>query len=214
MTKRTIALLFIICLAAAGVVIDRIAIIVNKHAIKTSDIDRDVRVTEFLNRQPVDISLDARKKSADRLVTQTVIREEMEKGGYTKSTADEVDGMIKEMLSARFGESNARLQAELARYGLTEAQLRLQLQWQLDVLKFIDERFKPAVIITDDQVRAYYDQHKAQLVRQYPQLKTFDAIEPIIRQQLESDQLNRNFDDWLAEARKRDRIVYQQEAFQ
>ena len=214
MTKPAIALLLLLCQPAAGVVVDRIAVIVDKRAIKTSDIDRDVRVTEFLNRQPLDTSVDARKKAADRLVVQTVIREEMEKGGYTKSTADELDGMVTGILNDRFGGSDARLRAELARYGLTEPQLRMQLQWQLDVLKFMDERFRPGIIVTDDQVRDYYGKYKTQLERNYPQLKTFEAMEPKIRAILESDQLSRNFDEWLEEARKRDRIVYRQEAFQ
>jgi len=41
---------------AAGsdaVVLDRIAVIVGKHVIKTSDIDVDLRLTAFLNREAV-----------------------------------------------------------------------------------------------------------------------------------------------------------------
>jgi hypothetical protein len=63
-------------------------------------------------------------------------------------------------------------------------------------------------------VKSYYDQHRADLERQFPQLKTYQALEPRIRASLEGEQLNKNFEDWLAEARKRDRIVYRQEAFQ
>jgi hypothetical protein len=208
------AWLLILHLPAAGAVIDRIAVIVNKHAIKTSDIDRDWRVTEFLNHEPLNTTVDVKRKAADRLVEQTVIREEMEKGGYAQSTAEEVDGMVKRILNGRFGGSDARLRQELARYGLTEGQLRLQLQWQLDVLKFIEQRFRPGIIVTDEQVRDYYSEHKVELERQYPQLTTYEAVEPKIRELLEGEQLSRNFDEWLDEARKRDRIVYRQEAFQ
>jgi parvulin-like peptidyl-prolyl isomerase len=209
-----LTLLLVCCLPAAGVVIDRIAVIVDKHAIKTSDIDRDLRVTEFLNRQPLDLTVEMKRNAAERLIDQTVIREAMEKGGYAQSSVAEVDGMVKRILTERLGGSVARLQEELARYGLTEAQFRLQLQWQLDVLKFIDERFKPGVLVTDDEVKTYYDQHVADLARQFPQLKTFEAMEPEIRASLEGERLNQNFDQWVAEARKRDRIVYWQEAFQ
>jgi len=209
-----LTILFACCLSATGVVIDRIAVIVDKHAIKTSDIDRDLRVTQFLNRESLDLKVEAKRKAAERLIDQTVIREEMEKGGYARSNAAEVDGMVKQMLTQRFGGQGARLQGELAHYGLTEAQLRLQLQWQLDVLKFIDERFRPAVLVTDDEIRAYYDEHKSDLERQFPQLKTYDAMAPKIRASLEGERLNGNFDQWVAAARKRDRIVYRQEAFQ
>jgi parvulin-like peptidyl-prolyl isomerase len=213
MLRRQI-LLLVCCLPAAGVVIDRIAVIVDKHAIKTSDIDRDLRVTQFLNHEPLDLKVDVKRKAAERLIDQTVIREEMEKGGYARSSAAEVDGMVARILADRFGGQSARLQGELARYGLTEAQLKLQLQWQLDVLKFIDERFRPAVLVTDDEIRTYYDQHKADLERQFPQLKTYEAMAPKIRASLEGERLNQTFDQWVAGARKRDRIVYREEAFQ
>ena len=195
-------------------VIDRIAVIVDQHVIKTSDIDRDLRVTEFLNRQAVDTSLDARKKSAERLIEQTVIREEMEKGGYTQSTADEVGGMMQRIVTDRYAGNAVRMKDELSRYGLTEAQLKLQLQWQLDVLKFMDQRFRPAVLVTDDEVRQYYDQHKAEVDRQFPQAKTYAVLEPKIRASMEEERMSKSFDTWIAAARKRDRIVYRQEAFQ
>jgi hypothetical protein len=214
MTARWSLVLLLWCLPGWCVTIDRIAVIVDKHAIKTSDVDRDLRVTEFLNREPLNLSVDVKRKAAERLIDQTVIREEMEKGGYSQSNAAEVDGMVNRILADRFGGAAARLAQELARYGLTEQQLRMQLQWQLDVLKFIDQRFRPAVLVTDEEVKEYYNQHKAELERQFPQAKTYEAMDPKIRASLEGDRLNQNFDQWLAEARKRDRIVYRQEAFQ
>jgi peptidyl-prolyl cis-trans isomerase SurA len=214
MVRRSVIPLLLWCLPAASVVIDRIAVIVDKHAIKTSDIDCDLRVTEFLNNQPLDLTVDIRRKAAERLIDQTVIREEMEKGGYPQSSTAEVEGMIQRILAARFGGSDARLQHELSRYGLTEQQLRMQLQWQLDVLKFIDQRFRPGVLVTDEEVRDYYNQHKAELERQFPQLKTYQAMAPKIRAFLEGERLNQSFNDWLADDRMRARTVYRQEAFQ
>jgi peptidyl-prolyl cis-trans isomerase SurA len=198
---------------AHAVVIDRIAIIVNKHVIKTSDIERDLRTTEFLNRQPFDLGPDAKRKSAERLIDQTIIREQIENGSYTGATPSEVEGMLKPLVDSRFG-SVAHLKEELARYGLTEERLRMELQWQLDVLKFIDQRFRPGVLVTDEEVRAYYDRHREDLQRQFPQLKTFDAVEPKIRGSLEGERLNQNFENWLVEARKREHIEYRQGAFQ
>ena len=215
--RRLLLLLIIVATAAwsnAVVGLDRMAVIVGKHVIKTSDIDWDLRVTQFLNRQPLTLTPPAKRQSAERLIDQTVIREEMEKGGYTQSTADEVSGMMRQILTQRFAGSDARMKAELSRYGLTEAQLRLQLQWQLDVLKFMDQRFRPAVLVTDEEVRQYYDQHKAEVERQFPQAKTYAAIEPKVRASMEEQRMNQSFDNWLTAARKRDRIVYHQEAFQ
>jgi hypothetical protein len=122
--------------------------------------------------------------------------------------------MLGKLLQNRFGGSSLRMNEELARYGLTGEQLRMQLQWQLDVLQFIEERFRPAVLVTDDEVRAYYAQHEAALKRQFPQAKTYEALEPKIRASLEGERVNTSFENWLAQARKRCHIEYLQEAFQ
>jgi hypothetical protein len=212
--RRLSLFLWIGCALAASVVIDRIAVIVDKHAIKTSDIDRDLRTTQFLNGAQPDFSPDARRKAAERLIDQTVIRDEMERGGYARSGTADLEAMLKRLLQNRFGGSRERVTKELSRYGLAEDQLRIELQWQLDVLKFIEERFRPGVLVTDDEVRSYYERRQAELNRQFPQLKTYEALAPKIRASLEGERLNGNFEDWLAQARKRSRIEYRQGALQ
>jgi len=214
MLRRIHLIMLFCCLPALAVVLDRIAVVVDTHVIKTSDIDRDLRVTEFLNRDKLDLSLDARRKAAERLIDQSVIREEMEKGAYIRSNTADLEAMQKQLLQQRFAGSDVRMKAELATYGLSLEQLRLQLQWQLDVLKFIDQRFRPGVLVTDEEVKAYYDQHTADLKRQYPQIKTYEGMEPKIRESLEGERLNQNFEQWLANARKGSRIEYRQGAFQ
>lgn len=214
MLLKSSSALLLLCFASGAVVIDRIAVIVDNHVIKTSDIDRDLRTTEFLNRQPLDLTSAAKRKSAERLIDQSVIREEILKGAYAGPTDSDVNAFLKQIVDSRFSGSAARLKQDLARYGLTEAQLRLELQWQLDVLKFIDQRFRPGVMVTDDEMHTYYDQHKTDLERQFPQLKTFQQLEPKIQATLEGERLNENFESWLAAARKRDRIEYKQGAFE
>ena len=114
----------------------------------------------------------------------------------------------------RFGGSDLRLREALQRYGVTEDQLRGQLLWQLTVLRFIDQRFRPAVIVTDEEVHTYYDQHLAELRHQYPDDDSLEALEPKIRSLLEGQRINENFTQWLEQARKGYRIEYRQEAFQ
>ena len=198
---------------SAGVILDRIAVVVGKRVVKTSDIDRDLRVTEFLNGQKLDSTPDVKRKSAERLIDQYVIRDEMEKGEYPHAQSADTDAMLAQISKQRFGGSEVRLNGELARYGLTEDQLKMQLQWQMDVLKFIDARFKPGVLVTDDEVRNYYNQHLAEIRREYPQFKTYEAAEAKVRALLEGERMNQNFEQWLAQARKRIRIEYRQGAF-
>jgi hypothetical protein len=197
----------------AGVVIDRIAVVVGKHAIKASDIERDLRVTEFQNRTALDLSVAAKRKSAERLIDQALIRDEIAVGGYHRASDAETDAMLGQIRRERYAGSDARMRQELARYGLTEDQLREEMLWQLTVLHFIDERFRPAVLVTDQTVRDYYDRHLAELKQQYPRDSNFIALEPKIRALLQGEEVNKQFEAWLDDTRKSQRIEYKPEAF-
>ena len=191
--RRTLALAACLSVAQAAVVIDRVAVIVGKHVIKLSDTGRDLRLTEFLNRQPLDLSVAARRKSAERLIDQAIIHDELATGGYRRPADSDADTLLAQLRRDRFQDSDARLRQALAAYGLTEDQLREQLLWQLTVLRFIDERFRPGVLVTDEEVK---------------------AAAPKTREQLEGERINQDFEAWLDQARKRNRIEYREGAFQ
>jgi DNA-binding transcriptional ArsR family regulator len=209
----TIALIVSLTYLAQGpVVVDRIAVIAGKHVIKASDIERDLRVTEFLNREPLSITADRKRKAADRLIDQAIIRDEISTGEYHRAADADAKGMLEQIRKDRFGGSEARFRQALAPYGLSEEQLQEYLLWQLTVLRFIDERFRPAVLVTDDDVRSYYDQHLTELKREYPSDSSFATLEPKIRTSLEGQKVNEEFESWLDGARKRQRIEYIQGA--
>jgi len=206
-------LLFLSALPVPAVIIDRIAVVVGAHVIKTSDIERDLRLTDFLNQEPLNLSPAARRQAAGRLVDQEIIRADITSGGYARARDSDAEALLRQIQRDRFGDVEARLAAALQRYGLTEDELRRQLLWQLTVLKFIQQRFQPGVYVSDDDVRAYYDQHLAELRGKYPRDSGFQALEPKIRSQLEGEAVNRDFESWLADAHKRTKIEYHQDAF-
>jgi len=212
--RRLLLLLILADASSAVVVLDRMAVIVGKHVIKTSDIEWDLRVTQFLNRQPLTLTPAAKRQSAERLIDQEIIRQEIVTGNYKRPLDSDAAALLNNLRRDRYGGSNVNMREELQRYGITEDQLRAQLLWQLTVLRFIDQRFRPAVIVTDDEVHAYYTQHLAELRRNYAGDDSFVAFEPKIRSLLEGQRINENFEQWLAEARKNYRIEYRQEAFQ
>jgi len=191
-----------------AVVIDRTAVIVGKRAVKASDIDRDLRLTAFLNREPLQLNAENRKKAADRLIDQQVIRQTIASGEYPRASESDAAQLLSRIRTSRFGGSDARLTAELNRYGLTKAQLQEHLLWQLTVLRFIDERFRPGVQVADNDIRKYYDDHLAELKRQNPRDSSFEALEPKIRETLEGEGINKQFDEWLTAARGRTWIEF------
>jgi hypothetical protein len=197
---------------STAVVLDRIAVIVGKRVIKTSDIDSDQRLTAFLNREPLRTDSQNRRPSAERLIDQEIIRQEIISGGYRRPAEGQAAALEAQLTRDRFAGSESRLREELARYGLSENDLREQLLWQLTVLAFIDQRFQAGAVVTDEDVRSYYDQHLADLRRQNPRASNYDALEPQIRKLLEGERVNQSFNQWLSQARNRYRIEYKQEA--
>jgi hypothetical protein len=195
-------LLFAILASAA--IIDRIAVVVDSHAIKTSDIQRELRVASFLNRRPLDESSATMRQAAERLIDQELVRQEILHGQYAQPTEKDVEAFLQQLKHDRFSGSDAQFRAELTRHHLTEDQLRRQLLWQLTVLRFIDQRFRPAILVTDDDIAAWRQQHAAE---------TRNLTADQIRELITGERINQAFDDWLKAARRDVRIEYRPQAF-
>lgn len=204
----------VLFLAAASVafpvIIDRIAIVVNNQIIKQSDIDRDIRVTDFLNRQPLSFSVAARKQSANRLLDQAFIRHEVRVGDYPTATFEDADAQLSLIKKDKFKSNEAFLQ-DLKQYGLTVPDLRYTFRWQLTVLRFIDVRFKPAALVTDADVQQYYSAHLPALRKAHPKAYSLQDLTPEIHETLVSEKVNQLFFAWLDEQRKDAKIRYLEE---
>ncbi len=214
MTRRIPLLLAFASILSGAVAYDRMAVVVGKHTIKSSDIYRDLRVTAFLNREPLRYGADARRKAAERLIEQTILRDEIANGGYQGASEEEAREMLDKIREERYGGSAPRMRTALAGYGLTEDDLRAHLLWQLTVLRFIDQRFRNGVVVTDEDVRTYYDKHLADLKSEYRQNSSFEALQPKIRASIEGERINQNFAQSMEQARKRIRIRYLEGAFE
>lgn len=196
---------------APAVIIDRIAVVVgNNSIVKESDIKRDIRVTSFLNNEPLDLSVTSQRKAANRLIDQVFIHREIQLGDYPPATLQQADQQLDALKKERFG-SDAAFKNALHRYDLTELDLRTHFQWQLTVLRFIDVRFRPAVLITDDEIEKYYREHRAALARQYPG-KSLDDLRDEIRNILTGERVNQQFFAWLDQQRKDTKIQFHEES--
>jgi peptidyl-prolyl cis-trans isomerase SurA len=201
-------------LLPGAVVLDRIAVIAGTHVIKISDIERDIRLTEFLNREPLKIAAATKHEAAERLITQDIIRQEIVSGGYQRPPEAEGAALEVQLRRDRFGNSSQRMHEELQKYGLTEGELRDRLLWQITVLQFINQRFRAGVVVTDQDVQNYYDQHAADLRKQQPSAIGLEALAPKIKEVIEGERINQSFNEWLDQTRQGYRVEFKQEAFE
>jgi hypothetical protein len=206
MLRSKLILLAFSCVIARAVIIDRTAIIVGPHVIKDSDIDLDIRVTSFLNGAQPDFGPAARKKAAERLIDQELIRKQVLAGEYPVAQQSEADQVLADLKRSSFP-VEAQYRRVLTQFNLTDAEVKTRLLWQLTVLRFIDIRFRPAVLVSEDEIQKYYDAHRAQLIRASPG-KGFDDLKPEIEQQLTGERINTLLDEWLQQIRKETRIEY------
>jgi hypothetical protein len=198
-------LLFSFLLSAK--VLDRIAIVVGNQVITETQLDEELRLTAFLNRQLVDASVDARRAAADRLVEQELIRREMRLSQYPPPSEDEVNELFD--AQRRQSGSEVLLEKAIAGYGLNVEVLRRHLEFQLMTLHFIDFRFRPDVQITDADVHRYYE-HQVQTWKEShtgppPGVEESRAS---IEKTLSGQRVDYALSSWLEETRKQVDIVY------
>lgn len=184
--------------------IDRIAIVVINRVIKDSDIDRDLRVTSLLNGDRLEPTPATRKQAANRLIDQTLIRREIEVAQYPEANPKEVEQMLAQIRKQRGG----GYQEALKRYGVTEAQLKRQLAWQITVLHFIEQRFRPGVLVSDEDVQQYYQQHTAEFGQSGGKPTTLDDVRGKVEEQLTGERVNQQFFAWLEQTRKETEIKF------
>jgi peptidyl-prolyl cis-trans isomerase SurA len=195
-------------------VIDRIAVTLDNQIITESEVAREIRLSAFLNGDPLDFSPEARRKAAGRLVEQKLIRREIELGRYVEPSKEDVAAMLKQIQTQRFRDPEDYRQA-LEKCGVSEGDLAAHLLWQLTLLRFIDARFRPGVQVSDEEVRAYFDREQHKLETGDPgKQPRFEDFRDQISETLINQRVDQQMDDWLAAARKRTRIVFHPEAFQ
>ena len=207
MAVRLLCLLVFVSCSLPGVIIDRIAIIVENSIVKDSDISRDLRVTSFLNAAPLDLGEQARKTAANRLIDQIFIRKEIQIGDYPIASPEQANKELDQLVKGRF-KSETSLEETLKRYGITAPDLRSHFLWQLTVLRFIDARFKPAVLVTDEEIEKYYNEHHATFAKEHPGKSSLDDVREKIEELLAGQRVNKLFFAWLDERRKNASIKY------
>jgi peptidyl-prolyl cis-trans isomerase SurA len=211
--RGPVCILALPVLLSSAVILDRIAVIAGTHAIKLSDIDRDVRLTQFINEEPLNLSAANKHAAAERLITQDIIRQAIITGGYRRPPDSDGAALVTQLRRDRFSNSDQRMREALRHYGLTEAELQERLLWQTTVLQFIDQRFRAGVIVADEDIRKYYAEHAAALRKEYPNDRTLEELTPKIKATIQAERINENFDQWLDQTRQGYRVEYKPEAF-
>jgi peptidyl-prolyl cis-trans isomerase SurA len=208
-------LLLLLPLAASAAIIDRIAVSVGNRVVTTLDVDREIRVTAFLDGRKPDFGKASKLATADRLVDQQLIRRELDNSRYPATSAAEIVPLLEQFKSKYFASDAAYKQA-LADAGITEQDLKDELLWQRTLLSYIEVRFQPTIQVTDQDIHDYFDKTVGPAARAaHPgQTPTLNEYREQIETTLTGQREDRQLDAWLKDARQRNEIVYHAEALE
>lgn len=184
------AYLLLMAAVAHGAVLDRVALVVGNAVITESEVIDEVRLNEFLESHPLDLSAPQKRAAADRLVDQQLIRRDMETANYQPSSATEAAAMLSTFRQQHF-RTDTEFRSALSRYGITEEQLKSHLRWELTVIRYTDQRFR-----TENSA---------------PDAQSADRQDPT---SADKSGVDTQLEAWLKEARSSISVVFKAEAFQ
>ena len=193
----------------AAEVIDRIIATVNGHVILQSDWDEALCYEALLsNRTLGQFSDDDRRAVLDRLIDQELLRGQMKSADFRHATDAEVAARVAEARKkSPQAASSEAWQSLLAQYHLTEKELFDHVRQQIDVMRLVDARLRPAVQIDSKSIEAYY---REQFV---PKLKMSGASEvPLadvsnkIRELLTEQKVSEMLVSWLQTLRSEGQV--------
>jgi hypothetical protein len=195
------------CIVLRAEIIDRIVITVANQVITQSQVDDEIRVTAFLNREKVDLSAEAKKEAAARLIEQALIKREMDISRYPLPALSDAGAPLQSR-KAMYA-SEAAFEDALRDYGITADELTRRLWWQLTLLRFIDYRFRPGIRIPAADVQAYYRAQVTQWeqngTKPIPSLEEArDRIEEILTQK----QIDKALEQWIKDTKGQVTINY------
>ena len=205
--RKVIQLAFLLALAAqvssAGQIIDAIVAKVNKKAILLSDWDEAIRYEAFVDGKPLNRLTDEdHKATLDRLIDQELLRQQIPSENL-HVRAEKINARIADIRKQYPGaESEAGWRSALARYGLTEAQLKEHIKLQLALMRMVDERLRPGVQVDPHSVETYYrEKFLPELRQQGARDVPLASVAPKIQEVLAQQRVDELLTAWLRNLR-------------
>ena len=180
-------------------IVDGIVATVGRTVITGGMVRRALRTGAFLARTPLVETAAVWEESRERLIEQALVKEEIRVSRYTVAQPDEIRVAV-EQVKAQLG-GPAAFASKLREYRLTEADLAENVAWQLTFSRFITYRFRPAVQVTDEALRTFYEKWKPAGGK-----PAFDAARDLVETEFIAEESARFLDRWLNEARQQTRI--------
>jgi peptidyl-prolyl cis-trans isomerase SurA len=188
-------------------IIDRLVAVVNRQVITLVDVQQEMKSQE-LDQSESNTGGDSAHEHkltetqvTQRLIERVLIHQQIQEFPGSEVSEKDVDSQLAEM-EKNAGGSEA-WSRHLKDLGIGLAGVRERVRWQLQVMRFIDRRFREFIVVNPSEVESYYqDQFLVDLrkrgIREAPALS---EVEEQIRDILIEKKLNVQVEEWLASLR-------------
>jgi len=195
------------------VVLDHVVASVNRNVILASDIDEEIRLS-VLDPGRAGQGVLTPRHALDQLISRALIdqqirREDMQAAEPTQQEVDARLAEIRKELPACVHQncaSDAGWKKFLAAHDFTPERVDAYLRFRLEILSFIEQRFRPGIRISPQEIETYY---RNTLLPQYgpgEAVPTLERVSPRIEEILLQQQVNLLFDEWLTNLRKQGEV--------
>jgi len=193
--------------------LDRVVAVVNNHAILASDIDEEIRLS-VLDPNGQSSGPLTPQHALEQLISRALIEQQMRQEDIQAAdpTQPEVDARLKEIrtelpacLHANCA-SDAGWKAFLAAHGLTQQLVEQALRYRLQILSFIELRFRQGISVSDQEIAAYYNDTLLPLYTKDEDRPPLEKVAPRIQEILLQKKVNLLFDEWLRNLRTQGQV--------
>ena len=192
--------------------VDRVVAVVNRQTILQSDIEDEMQLS-VLDPAAGQGQM-SEQQALDRLISRTLIQQQIRQEDLSATAPDpqEVASRIEEIRNhlpacVRQGcRTDAGWKAFRAQHELSPERVRTYMRNRLEILSFIEMRFRQGIRISPEEIEKYY---RETLLPQYPAGEVpppLDQVSSRIEEILLQQQVNNLFDNWLANLRSQGQI--------
>ncbi len=190
-----------------GTVLDRAVAVVNGDLVLESDVDEEQRFAAF---QPLSEPANtfSRARAVERLINRDLILQQLKLQPQAPVSDKEVEEQLlqvrKELPACKVEhcETDAEWQRFVSEHGFTVDEVRERWKQRMEVLRYIEQRFRMGVRISPEEIKSYYDKT---LVPLYATRKVkapkLDEISDRIQEVLLQQQVSSVLSDWLKSLR-------------
>jgi peptidyl-prolyl cis-trans isomerase SurA len=191
---------------APGVVLDRLIAVVNGDVILESDVSEERRFEEVQPYRSAPVF--TRERIIERLIDRALILQQaaLEPGGTV--TDQDLDAQLttlrKDIPACKqyHCETDEGWKKYLSDHGFTEEEFRERWRLRMELLKFIEVRFRSGISIKDDEIKAYYEKS---MLPEYAKRNVtpppLDTIKKRIEEVLLQQEVGALLQDWLKSLR-------------